>query len=259
MRFLVSTRRSFLAAARPPGAVAAAALAAARPPGAVAAAALAAARPPGEVAAAALAAARPPGAVAAAALALVALLALTGCSDAEGTGDKGFISADGVLRGIDPADRKPPVEYAGEDLDGNALDLADLRGKVAVVNVWASWCEPCNLEMPDLVGAAAETEGEAAFVGVNIRDASQANARTFVRAKDVGYPSFFSPDGKALLAFQGQVPAGAIPTTLVLDKEGRIAAVCNGRIPSKLTLVEVVEDVADDGDLNNSDSGDASG
>lgn len=191
---------------------------------------------------------RTPRRAVAALVAVVAVLGLSACNDSEGTGDKGYISADGLPRPIDPADRKEPVELAGEDLDGNPLDVADHRGKVTVLNVWEAWCPPCRAETPDLVAAAAETAELADFVGINTEDNVGA-AQAFERSQEIPYPSLASPDGKARLAFQGQVPAGALPSTLVLDKEGRIAVVFNGTIPSKLTLVQVIEDIAEFGEM----------
>lgn len=143
-----------------------------------------------------------------------------------------------------PADRGEPVELTGEDLDGAPLSLADLRGDVAVVNVWWSACPPCRTEMPHLVGAAQETRGTASFVGVNIRDGSVDQAKGFVRTFDVPYPSFFDPSGKALLPFAGTLSPRSIPSTVVLDREGRVAAAVIGELPSQQTLVELVEEVA---------------
>lgn len=121
--------------------------------------------------------------------------------------------------------------------------MADLRGQVAVVNVWWSACPPCRTEMPHLVGAAEETEGSASFVGINIRDGSVDQARGFVRTFDVPYPSFFDPSGKALLPFAGTLSPRSIPSTVVLDRQGRVAAAVIGALPSQQTLVDLVEEV----------------
>ncbi|WP_239455502.1 TlpA family protein disulfide reductase [Nocardioides gilvus] len=176
--------------------------------------------------------------------ALACLLALSGCSSLSGTGDKDYVSGDGTLRRIAVDEREAPIEFAGEDLDGEPLDLADLRGKPVVVNVWWSACPPCRKEMPYLVEASERTSEIANFVGINIRDGSTSQAKGFVRKFDVPYPSFFSPDGKALLPFSGTLPPNAIPSTVVLDAEGRVAASIIGEVPSTLTLVNLVEDVA---------------
>lgn len=112
-----------------------------------------------------------------------------------------------------------------------------------MVNVWWSACPPCRTEMPHLVGAAQETRGIASFVGINIRDGSVDQARGFVRTFDVPYPSFFDPSGKALLPFAGTLSPRSIPSTVVLDRQGRIAAAVIGALPSQQTLVDLVEEV----------------
>ena len=147
------------------------------------------------------------------------------------------------------ADRGEPIELEGEDLDGKPLSLADFRGKVVVVNVWwSAWPADCRVEQPDLNEAAAETDGRGApSSGINIRDASVDQARAYVRSFDVPYPSFYSPDGKALVPFYGTLTAYTVPSTVVLDAEGRIAASILGRLPSKQTLVDVVTDTAAEG------------
>ncbi len=166
---------------------------------------------------------------------------LVGCSSLQGTGDKGYIAGEGVVTEIAAAQRGAPVQLAGESLSGEPLDLADHRGQVVVVNTWWSGCAPCRTEMPMLVEADGELEAE--FVGINIRDASPQQGRAFERNLGVDYPSLYEPGGEALLAFSGRVSLNSIPTTAVLDREGRVAAVISGPIPSKLTLIEVVEDV----------------
>lgn len=171
---------------------------------------------------------------------------LVGCSGVSGTGDKGYISGTGVPVEVPAADRGKPVELTGEDLDGNQVDLADLRGTPVVVNVWASWCGPCIVEQPDLNEAAAELGDRVAFLGLNIREASPGDAAAFTRNLEVDYPSIYSPDGSALLPFAGTLTPRSIPSTVVLDAEGRIAASVQGRIPTTQTLVSLVDEVLDE-------------
>jgi thiol-disulfide isomerase/thioredoxin len=180
-------------------------------------------------------------------LALTGTLAVSGCTSLPGSGSKGYVTGDGSLSLVASADRGDALELTGEDLDGKRLDLADLRGRPTVVSVWGSWCAPCNAEAPDLVRAANRLEGTANVVGIDVRDSSQAQARSFVRKYDVPYPSFYSPDGKALLSFAGTLGANSVPATVVLDADGRVAASVLGTIPSVETLVDVVHDVAGDG------------
>ena len=170
------------------------------------------------------------------------LLALTACTSLQGTGDKGFVTGDGVINAVDAADRTDPVEMAGDDLDGQPLDIADYRGKPVVVVVWGSWCGPCRAEAPDVVAAATELGDRAQFVGINLRDPSTSAPKSFVRRFDVPYPSLYSPDGKALLRFRGTLGPRTIPAFVVLDGEGRIAASIIGPLPSTQTLVDLVGD-----------------
>ena len=178
------------------------------------------------------------------AAALGCLLVLAGCSSLSGTGDQGFVTSDGSVREVSAADRDQPITLTGKDLDGKPLDLAKLRGKPVVAVVWGSWCTPCREEAPDVVGAARDLEGKAQFVGINIRDGSTEQASSFVRRFHVPYPSFYSPDGRALLSFQGTLTPNSIPSFVVLDGEGRVAASIIGKLPSRTTLVDVVRDVA---------------
>lgn len=179
--------------------------------------------------------------------ALASALLLSGCSSLEGTGDKGYLSGDGNVQVIAAVDRGDPIEYAGEDLEGDPIAMSDFRGKPTVVNVWGSWCAECVAEAPDLVKAVDEIGDTANVVGLNIRDGSTAQALAHDRKYGVEYPSFYEPDGKALLAFPGVLSPRAVPATVVLDAEGRVAASILGQIPSAQTLVDVVEEVADDG------------
>lgn len=94
-----------------------------------------------------------------------------------------------------------------------------------------------------MVAAADELGDEAAFVGINIRDYSVTQSEAFVRRFEIPYPSFFSPDGQALLGFDGTLTAYTIPSFVVLDPDGRVAASIIGALPSTTTLVDLVQDV----------------
>jgi thiol-disulfide isomerase/thioredoxin len=161
-----------------------------------------------------------------------------------GTGDTGFVTGDGSVTEVAPADRGDVVSLTGPAVAGQDLDLADYRGKPVVVVVWGSWCTPCRAEAPDVVAAARGLDDRAQFVGINIRDPSTDQAASFVRRFEVPYPSYYSPDGRALLAFRGTLTPNSIPSFVVLDGEGRVAASIIGQLPSTTTLVEVVNDVA---------------
>jgi thiol-disulfide isomerase/thioredoxin len=176
----------------------------------------------------------------------VALVA-AGCSGLQGTGDKGYIAGDGQIAVIDAADRGEPVDLTGESLEGDRVDLADSRGRVTVVNTWWSGCAPCRTEMPMLAQAAKETADTTSFVGINIRDNSPAQGLAFQREAGVEYPSIYAPDGRALLAFSGRINLASVPSTVVLDDQGRVAAVISGPIPGRTTLVDVIDEVAGGG------------
>jgi thiol-disulfide isomerase/thioredoxin len=178
--------------------------------------------------------------VAAAVACLTALLA-SGCSSATpGTGTKGYISGTGAITVFAPADRRPAPALHGTDLAGKPLSI-QATGSLTVVNIWASWCGPCRAEADDLAEAADRLPG-VRFYGVDIRDARTA-AAAFVRTFDIPYPSLFDPDGTSLLAFHDIVAIQSPPTTLVLDAQGRVAAVISGELTAS-TLVGLVGDVS---------------
>ena len=179
----------------------------------------------------------------------VALVVLAGCTTTgadEGTrsaGQEGYVGVRGNLTQIAPADRVELPVVSGTSLDGKPLSTADFRGQVLVINVWGSWCAPCRAEAPALKGASEATKGRAQFLGITTRDNDPAQAQAFVRAFDIGYPSIYDPDGKALLQFSGTLPPSAIPSTLIVDAQGRLAARVLGEI-SQLTLVTMIDQVA---------------
>jgi thiol-disulfide isomerase/thioredoxin len=172
---------------------------------------------------------------------------LAGCTsdpgDASGLKGDGtaFVSGQGVQVMVPSARRGAPVSLSADTLAGDGLDLASLRGKPVVVNVWGSWCPPCRKEAPDLQAAAEKLHGKAAFVGINTRD-SIGSAQAYERKFKVSYPSLVDK-GTLLLAFQGQVAPSQIPTTLILDQQGRIAARFSGPVTQR-TLVQAVADVS---------------
>lgn len=175
---------------------------------------------------------------------LACLLLLTGCTSLQGTGDKGYVTGDGTVTRLDLADRGDPVTLDGKDLDGADLDVASYRGKPVVIVVWGAWCTPCRAEAPSVVAAAKELGDSVQFLGIDLRDPSTDRARAFVRSFEVPYPSFYSPDGIAMLAFPGTLTPTTIPAFVILDDEGRVAASIIGELPSQLTLVDLVKDVA---------------
>ncbi|MCL8023825.1 TlpA disulfide reductase family protein [Nocardioides bruguierae] len=180
--------------------------------------------------------------LAASVLALVPVLA--GCSSLGSTGDLDYVAGDGQIVEYDAADRLDPVDLSGETVDGGTWDIADHEGQVVVVNVWWSLCGPCITEMPMLTAlesAYTDLGDEVTFVGINVRDSSVDLAAAFERDRGVEYPSIYDPAGKALLSFPGRTAPRSMPTTLVLDTEGRVASIVSGPVPSAITLASLVE------------------
>jgi thiol-disulfide isomerase/thioredoxin len=184
---------------------------------------------------------RPPLIVAA--VVVAALLALTGCSSgsAAAVPNQGYISGDGAVTELRPAARKGPVQFSGTTLDGKPFDLRRLRGQVVVVNVWASWCPPCIAETPGLQKVHQETEADGvAFIGIN-NESDVAAAKAHERRFHVTYPSIGSAGGRVLLALRGSLPPTATPSTLVIDRQGRVAARVLGKVDPS-TLQSLVAD-----------------
>lgn len=167
---------------------------------------------------------------------------LAGCG-AGPTAAGGFVGGDGSLTRVAQAERRPAPRITGELLGGGSFDSAEHAGRVLVYNVWGSWCAPCRKEAPALEAASVATQGRALFVGINTRDLDRAPAQAFVRAFGLTYPSVFDPDGRELLKFGAQLPPSAIPSTIVVDAQGRIAARVLGET-TEATIRGLVDDVA---------------
>jgi thiol-disulfide isomerase/thioredoxin len=184
------------------------------------------------------------------AAAAVALL-LAGCSatgadePTRGADQQGYVGSGGALTRIEPDKRAPGPVVSGKRLgaDSTTVSTADYPGKVVVLNVWGSWCPPCRQEAAGLQAASVATKADAQFVGINTRDFSPAAPEAFLRTSGVTYPSIFDPSGQSLLQLNGQVPPSAIPSTLVLDRQGRVAIRVLGPI-SEATLTDMVDEVA---------------
>ena len=180
------------------------------------------------------------------AAAAAALLVLAGCSADGGTGGGadskdsiGFTQGDGTVTIVPEEDRHLAPELSGPSLVGEeTLSSEQFAGKPTVINVWGSWCAPCRAEAPALVEAAEALGDDVQFLGLNTRDLDPAPAQAFVRAFEIPYPNIFDPSGELLLGF-GELPPTAIPSTLVVDAEGRVAARVIGEVDAN-TLIELV-------------------
>ena len=164
-----------------------------------------------------------------AAVAAASALVLSGCSSSSSSsGDSAntsFVKGTGEINTVAAAHRGAPVNLAGKDLNGQPLNLAAYRGKVVVINVWGSWCSPCRDEASgfESVYKAEQAKG-VQFVGIDTRDLQTAQAQAFVSGEGLTYPSLYDPDGSLLLKFPaGSLDPEAIPSTLILDRQGRIA------------------------------------
>lgn len=175
--------------------------------------------------------------------AVVVTIALVGCAATPQAGTGGFVSGDGTITVVPVGQRKPAPAIQGDTLDGSTWSSSQAAGKVIVYNVWGSWCAPCRAEAPELQAAAEKTADKAVFIGLNTRDVDSAAPRLFNKNNGVTYPSIFDPDGRLLLGFAGELPPSAIPTTLLVDGEGRIAARVVGATTTT-TLVGLVDDIA---------------
>lgn len=161
-------------------------------------------------------------------LAIAAMLAAAGCTgspeSAAPSGDQGFVSGTGAIEVVPVEDRKSAPDLAGTTLAGDELDVASLRGELVVLNIWASWCAPCRAEAPGLQNVYEDMRDDGVtFVGINTRD-SDANARKFEQGFGITYPSLVDPDGELLLRFRETLPPNAVPTTLIVDQDGLMAA-----------------------------------
>ncbi|WP_442792076.1 TlpA family protein disulfide reductase [Micromonospora sp. NBC_01796] len=156
------------------------------------------------------------------ALAAVTVVALTGCSGGENWESKCSTNADKAIE-CSPENRAPATRISGDLLDGGRYDLTQDRGQVVVVNFWGSWCAPCRAEADDLEGTYQATAQQGVrFLGVNVQDGRD-KAKAFEQSLGVTYPSLFDPGNRVALNFE--IPPNSTPATIVLDREGRIAAV----------------------------------
>lgn len=183
-----------------------------------------------------------------AAAAAVALL-LAGCSGTDplasqyGSGgpNAGYVSGDGTVE-LPPGSRGEPIVFEGKTGTGETIGSADLAGSVAVVNFWYAGCPPCRVEAPTLAKLSTDYT-DVNFVGVNTRDYAD-QARIFEQEFGIQYPSILDVDTASVqLAFAGVVAPNAVPTTIVLDRQGRVAARISGVIKDESILASMIDAV----------------
>ena len=164
--------------------------------------------------------------VAGAALAALVLSACGSGGTSGGGGNSGFVSGKDGISTVAKGSRDTAPDLSGKTVDGKRIDVADYKGKVVVLNVWGSWCPPCRAETPNLVKVAKDTAAQGVqFVGINTRDPSTSPAKAFEEQQGVPYPSLYDPTGKLMLRFKkGTLNPQTIPSTIVIDRDGKIAA-----------------------------------
>lgn len=140
----------------------------------------------------------------------------------------------------DESERQDPVSASGTTFEGDDINLEDLRGDVVIINTWYAACPPCRAEAADLNAIAEDYAGDVTVIGVNVRD-NAATAQAFERSFETPYESIDGTDGSFIADLEGTVPLQAVPTTLILDAEGRPAARYIGQINP-----EIVRGMIDD-------------
>ena len=170
----------------------------------------------------------------AAALGVAAVL-LSGCStgsdavDVNNGGEFRFVAGTAAGEVIPEGERASAPEFSGTLLGGGGWSSAELAGDIAVLNFWGSWCAPCRVETPEFQEVYTEVaDAGVQFLGLNVKDQEQF-AEAFVTSKAITFPSLFDPKGEVALAFR-DYPANAIPSTIVLDRDSRVAAVYTGEV-----------------------------
>jgi peroxiredoxin len=177
-------------------------------------------------------------------------MALAGCTSNNSlatqyikSGNTGnYVSADGSTTTIAVADRGVPVAYSGTTDAGNQVSSTDYVGKVVVLNFWYASCPPCRLESKDLEALNQKYAPKGVvFLGVNVEDTAP-TVQSFVKAHGVTYASILDAnDGAVRLAFHGKISPNAVPTTLIIDAKGRVAARFSGLITSPSLVGQVIE------------------
>lgn len=182
-------------------------------------------------------------------IAVAVSLALAGCSSdslatdySSGDANPNYVSPDGTTKTIAPANRGAAVTWSGTTDRGDQVSSKDYAGKVVVLNFWYASCPPCRAEAPILEKLNSTYSGRGVVVlGVNVEDTGP-TARSFEKAHGVTYPSILdASDGAMKLAFAGKISPTAVPTTLIIDAKGRVAARFSGLITSP-SLVDTVLD-----------------
>ncbi|MGY1641169.1 TlpA family protein disulfide reductase [Geodermatophilus sp. SYSU D00703] len=184
--------------------------------------------------------------------ALAGALLLAGCStganavDVNNGGEFRFVAGTPAGEVIPEAERAAAPEFSGTLLGGGEFASTELAGDIAVLNFWGSWCPPCRVETPQFQEVYADVRDRGiSFLGLNVKETSEQFAQAFVDSEGIEFPSLYDPRGEVALAFR-DYPANAIPSTIVLDRDGRVAAVYTGGV-SQDDLRAVLDRLAEEG------------
>ena len=180
---------------------------------------------------------------------LIISLIITSCatpvSIISSDSESGFVSGDGTSVFLKKADRKSAPELENVEFLSSEINLKSLKDKVVLINVWGSWCSPCRKEAPELEELYLKNKANnVEFIGINIRD-SKISANRFIKNFSITYPNIYDRDGKLLLGYKDSLPANAIPSTILIDKNGLVAARQLGPIDKSLIqgfISELVEE-----------------
>ncbi|MEJ5997664.1 TlpA disulfide reductase family protein [Corynebacterium sp. H130] len=170
-------------------------------------------------------------------------LSLAGCSkddtagqDAVATGGTWTFVAPGGQTDIKypENERKPIKEFSGESLQGGTINLSDYKDQVVVINAWGQWCGPCRSESDDMqeIHEKLQETGHGTVLGVNVKDYQSQISKDFMKDNGLTYPSLYDPPFKTAAAMGG-LPASVIPTTIILDRQHRPAAVFLREVTAK--------------------------
>jgi len=185
-------------------------------------------------------------------LALLAVLLVAGCStganavDVNNGGEFRFVAGTPAGEVIPEDERATAPEFSGDLLGGGEFDSATLADQVAVLNFWGSWCAPCRVETPEFQEVYADVRDDGVeFLGLNVKETDEQFALAFVERFGIEFPSLYDPRGEVALAFR-DYPANAIPSTIVLDRQYRVAAVYTGEVAQD-DLRRVLDRVLEEG------------
>jgi thiol-disulfide isomerase/thioredoxin len=156
-----------------------------------------------------------------------------------------YTSSDGSITELALSNRDEPISFESSNTTNDStIRSSDYVGSVLIVNFWFAACPPCRFEAPDLAELAAQyADREVQFLGINVYD-DVAVANSFERDFDIPYPSILDADtGEVRLAFAGQLPPNGVPTTIIIDRQGRVASRLSGAILDRAVFEEMIESV----------------